>query len=440
MRTLLTTLALVAACGGGHKAKEDGGGGGSGSDAGTTGTCTKPPAVPIAACTPVSGSTVSVNKIGQVSGGAMLATSPPNDGRLFVVEQGGRIRVFQNEQLATTPFLDISSLVTAGGEQGLLGLAFDPGYACNGYFYVWYTAGNCSPDCSDILERFTVSANDPNVADASSGKILLTVPDFATNHNAGMVEFGADGYLYVSTGDGGAGGDPCRNAQATDRTAATCTCTSQAGAHGKCEPLLGKILRIDPAHPANGKPYGIPADNPFAAGGGEPEIFMLGVRNPWRWSFDRKTGDMWIGDVGQDVDEELDVIPAGHQNGTNLGWSMWEANRDYGNYTASTNPPLTMTGRTFPQLVKNHTADGWHAIIGGQVYRGTCYPDLDGKYFFTDNTAATMSVATFDGTNVTATDLPGTWPGSPASIHADARGELYETTTNGSVYHIEAGP
>jgi glucose/arabinose dehydrogenase len=426
MRTFAMTLALVAACGGGgHKPKDAPVGGGS--DAAET-PCTMAPAVPVTACTPVSGATVSVKLIGQVSGGAMLATSPPDDGRLFVVEQQGRIRIFQNEQLAAAPFLDISSIVTAGGEQGLLGLAFDPNYACNGHFYVWYTAGNCSPTCSNILERFTVSATDPNKADPATGTILLTVPDFATNHNAGMIEFGSDGYLYISTGDGGAGGDPHRNAQATDRTSAACMATS-------CEPLLGKILRIDPAHPSNGKPYGIPADNPFAAGGGEPEIFIRGVRNPWRWSFDRKTGDMWIGDVGQDVDEELDVLPAGHQAGVNLGWSMWEANRDYGNYA---NP--TMTGMTFPQVVKNHTADGWHAIIGGQVYRGTCFPDLDGKYFYTDNTKATMSVATFDGQNVTTTDLPGTWPGSPASIHADARGELYETTTNGSVYHIEAGP
>ncbi|HSN25737.1 MAG TPA: PQQ-dependent sugar dehydrogenase, partial [Kofleriaceae bacterium] len=196
MRTLVTTLALVAACGGGHKAKDDSGGGGS--DA-STGTCTTPPAVPVAACTPISGSTVSVTKIGQVSGGAMLATSPPNDGRLFVVEQQGRIRIFQNEQLSATPFLDITSIVTAGGEQGLLGLAFDPAYSCNGYFYVFYTAGNCSPTCTNILERFKVSADDPNKADPASGQILITIPDFATNHNAGMLEFGADGYLYIST-------------------------------------------------------------------------------------------------------------------------------------------------------------------------------------------------------------------------------------------------
>jgi glucose/arabinose dehydrogenase len=428
MKTLACLIAVVAACGGGKKAKDDAPIGGGGSDAAMgSGACTMAPAVPVTACTPVNGTTVSVRKIGQ-TGAAMVATSPPNDGRLFVVEQAGRIRIFQDDTLKPTPFLDISSIVTAGGEQGLLGLAFDPNYACNGNFYVWYTVGNCSPTCSDVLARYSVSANDPNLADPSTGTVILSVPDFATNHNGGMLEFGADGDLYVGTGDGGAGGDPHRNGQATDRTATSCTMTT-------CEPLLGKILRLDVDHPANGKPYGIPPTNPFAAGGGEPEIFMIGVRNPWRWSFDRANGDMWIGDVGQDVDEELDVIPAGQQAGKNLGWSMWEANRDYGNYTSP-----TMTGKTFPQLVKNHTADGWHAIIGGQVYRGTCYPDLVGKYFFTDNTAATMSVATFDGTTVTATDLPGTWPGSPASIHADARGELYETTTNGSVYHIEAGP
>jgi hypothetical protein len=425
MRTTLAwMLAVLAACGGGKKAKDDGGGGG-GSDTGPTAD-----ASPLQACTPTSGSTVGVRKIGQVSGGAVLATSPPNDGRLFVVEQQGRLRIFENDQLRPDPFLDITSIVTAGGEQGLLGLAFHPHYASNGYFYVWYTAGNCSPTCSDILERFSVSSNDPNKADPNSGQILLTVPDFATNHNGGMIEFGSDGYLYVSTGDGGGGGDPHRNAQSVDRTAASCTQTN-------CEPLLGKMLRLDVDHPANGKPYGIPADNPFAAGGGEPEIFMIGLRNPWRWSFDRMTGDMWIGDVGQDVDEELDVIPSGQQNGKNLGWSMWEANRDYGNYTA------TMTGQTFPQVVKHHSPDNWHAIIGGQVYRGPCYPDLGGKYFYTDNTEAGLSVATFDGTNVTTSDLPapaGGWPPSPSSLHADARGELYITTTSGNVWHIEAGP
>ena len=414
-------LVLAAACGGGKKTSSDGppGGGSDGSSA-----CTGQPAVPIQACTPTSGSTISVRKLGAVSGVATVATSPPSDGRLFVLEQGGRIRIFQNDQLVATPFLDISGDIAAGGEQGLLGLAFHPQYACNGTFYVWYTTSN-----ADVLARFKVSASDPNKADPASKQVLLSIPDFASNHNGGMLEFGADGYLYVGTGDGGGGGDPHRNGQAIDRTAASCT-------QSQCEPLLGKMLRIDVDHPAGGKPYGIPADNPFAAGGGEPEIFMIGVRNPWRWSFDRANGDMWIGDVGQDVDEELDVLPAGQQNGKNLGWSMFEANRDYGNYTADP------TGKTFPQVVKNHTADGWHAIIGGQVYRGPCYPDLAGKYFYSDNTADTLSVATFDGQSVTTSDLtrPAGWPTGPASLHADARGELYVTTTSGGVFHLEAGP
>jgi hypothetical protein len=413
MSKIAWMLVLAAACGSGKKA-------GDASVGGEPGPTTDAP--PLQTCTATPGSTVSVRKIGQVSGGAMVATSPPNDGRLFVVEQQGRIRIFENDQLKPDAFLDISNDIVAGGEQGLLGLAFHPSYASNGYFYVWYTLSN-----ANVLARFTVSATDPNKADAASKQVLLSIPDFASNHNGGMLEFGSDGFLYVGTGDGGGGGDPHRNGQAIDRTASTCT-------QSQCEPLLGKMLRIDVDHPANGKPYGIPAGNPFASGGGEPEIFMIGVRNPWRWSFDRMTGDMWIGDVGQDIDEELDVIPAGQQAGKNLGWSMYEANRDYGNYTADP------TGKTFPQFVKNHNADGWHAIIGGQVYRGPCYPDLAGKYFFSDNTAGGLWVATFDGQNVTASALTGTFPASPASIHADARGELYETTTNGSVYHIEAGP
>jgi glucose/arabinose dehydrogenase len=411
MNKLPWVLVLAAACGSGKK--------GPAIDA-----------TPLQACTATPGSTISVRKLGSVSGSAVLATSPPNDGRLFVLEQQGRIRVFEQDALKPDPFLDIASGIAAGGEQGLLGLAFHPSYATNGYFYVYYTTST-----ADVLARYSVSATDPNKADPTSAQILLSIPDFASNHNAGMIEFGSDGYLYLSTGDGGKAGDPCRNGQATDRTASTCTCS--VAANGKCEPLLGKILRLDVDHPSNGKPYGIPGDNPFASGGGEPEIFIIGLRNPWRWSFDRKTGDMWIADVGQDLYEELDVLPAGQQKAKNLGWSMYEGSSAYAsNYTPDP------TGKTFPQVIKTHGTDGWHAIIGGQVYRGPCYPDLAGKYFYTDNTADTLSVATFDGTNVTTSDLtrPANWPPSPSAIHADARGELYITSTNGGVFHIEAGP
>jgi glucose/arabinose dehydrogenase len=395
---------------------------------------------PLLACTPVSGTTMSVRKIGQVAGGATLATSPPNDGRLFVVEQQGRIRIFENEQLVAAPFLDITSKVTAGGEQGLLGLAFHPGYAWNGYFYVYYTKGTCTATdpCFDVVERYSASATDYDAADPASGQIVLSIPDYARNHNGGMIEFGPDGYLYIGTGDGGAEGDPCRNAQAVDRTAPTCTCTIIPTANGKCEPLLGKMLRIDVDHPTNGKPYAVPAGNPFAAGGGEPEIFMTGLRNPWRWSFDRATGDMWIADVGQNSFEEVNVLQAGHQAGANLGWSMYEGNNRY-----QMNYPPDPTGKTFPQLVRSHGGDNWHAIIGGQVYRGPCYPDITGYYFFSDHTKATLTRAALAGNALTAIDLPAPatgWPSPPASIHADARGELYEVTTAGVVYHLEAGP
>jgi glucose/arabinose dehydrogenase len=232
-----------------------------------------------------------------------------------------------------------------------------------------------------------------------------------------MLEFGSDGDLYVGTGDGGGGGDPNQNGQNTNA-------------------LLGKMLRIDVAHPANGNNYGIPADNPYANGGGAPEVFMIGLRNPWRWSFDRATGDMWIGDVGQNLIEELDVLPVGQQNGKNLGWSIFEATSCYNN-----NPACATTTNTFvPQFTHTHS-NGWNAIIGGQVYRGTMYAKIAGCYFFSDNGAHGLVMASFTGGTLTTFDLAppsNGWPQSPSSIHADAHGELYETTTDGSVYHLEA--
>lgn len=379
-------------------------------------------------CTPQPGTKMSFRRIGQVAtSGATLATSPPGDGRLFVVEQQGRIRIFDHEQLRDAPFLDIRNRVLASGERGLLGLAFHPRYATNNYFYVFYTTGS-----ANVLSRFSASATDPYAADPASETILLSIPDFAANHNGGMIEFGADGYLYIGTGDGGGGGDPHRNGQAIDRTAASCIAT-------QCEPLLGKILRIDVDHPANGKPYGIPQDNPFAAGGGEPEIFVIGLRNPWRWSFDRATGDLWIADVGQSWAEELDVLPAGQQAGVNLGWSMWEGTLCFVNYTC------TMMGMTFPKAEWVRIAptnSPWAAIIGGQVYRGSCYPDLQGYYFFSEYATHPLARAQYDPSSntVTTTELPGGGaPYGPSSLHADARGELYLTSTNGNIYHLEAG-
>jgi glucose/arabinose dehydrogenase len=240
-----------------------------------------------------------------------------------------------------------------------------------------------------------------------------------------MIEFGLDGYLYIGTGDGGAEGDPMRTAQNPSS-------------------LLGKILRIDVDHPAGGKPYAIPPENPYAAGGGAPEVFVLGLRNPWRWSFDRATGDLWIGDVGGALVEELDVLRAGQQAGRNLGWSMWEADHCSGNY------PCTQTGMTFPSAEwwhansLGHPDSGFRAIIGGQVYRGTCYPDLVGSYIFSDYGNSRIDRATLasDGTVtwISVPAPPAGWPKGPSGIHADARGELYETMVTGVVYRVEAGP
>jgi hypothetical protein len=243
---------------------------------------------------------------------------------------------------------------------------------------------------------------------------VLSIPDFATNHNGGMIEFGRDGYLYVGTGDGGGSGDPQRTAQDLDA-------------------LLGKILRLDVDHPAPGMEYGIPPDNPYAAGGGRPEIFMSGVRNPWRWTFDRQTGDIWIADVGQGAVEELTVLRPEQQNGADLGWSMYEGDACY-------YPPCTPGTLKFPQDTRLHS-DGWSSITGGQVYRGTCYPDLVGWYFYGDYGKGAYARARLRADDsLEVVDLDGAFPANPASLHEDARGELYVTTTAGTIFHLEAGP
>ena len=335
--------------------------------------CVNTAGPPPASCSPVTGTTVSVRKIGSISGSAILATSPPNDGRIFVITQDGQIMIFEDEQLRPTPFLDISTTILAEappGERGLLGLAFHPDYACNGQFFVWYTTST-----ADVLERFSVSQNDINVADPASGTVILSVPDPYENHNAGMIQFGSDGFLYISTGDGGSAGDPRRNAQATDRTDPTCV-------SNQCEPLLGKILRIDVDHPANGKPYGIPSTN--ASRGrrrraGDPDQGACAIRGGGR--LDAMTGDIWIGDVGQDMirrarrDSRRERSPA-HPGAAQccMGWSQYEANSCYDANYPCANP--TCASSTCDSVrcrsSSTHTSN-WVAIgIGGEIYRGAC--------------------------------------------------------------------
>ncbi len=328
--------------------------------------------VPGVTCKQVHGTNITLRKIATVgtsaTTGAVLVTSPPRP-RLFAVTQVGQIFILDVDgNVQATPFLDISGdnngPVVSGGEQGMLGLAFDPSYSSNRQFYVSYTTDNPNNGSDggfpylDVFEQFTTKADDPTAADPASGKIILSVLDFAVNHNGGMIEFGSDGYLYISEGDGGSEGDPKKNAQ-------------------NPKSLLGKMLRIDVDHPAAGSAYGIPSDNPFAANGsGAPEVYIIGLRNPWRWGFDTITGDMWIGDVGQDNFEEVDYLPAGHQAGVNLGWPIYEGNtccmaevgvcHEFPQNVLPCNP----SGLTFPVITRDHAADGWVAMIGGQVYRG----------------------------------------------------------------------
>ncbi len=445
MQRLAVVLALVG-CGGKNEAKEDGPRppDGTPSDGPADG-----PTLP-ACASPANGTTITtrlVNNIG--NGGAMLVAGPAGDPRLYVVGKFGQIRIIdENENLLPEPFIDLDDdnggpvVSSTTSEAGLLGLAFHPQYQANGTFFVFYVraqAGVTGFPLADVVARCKRDATNPNKAEATCTEILA-IRDPASNHNGGMIEFGADGFLYISTGDGGPQSDPAGSAQAL----VDGVIDPQVTTPPEATALLGKMLRIDVDNPANGKEYGIPSTNPFAAGGGAPEIFMIGFRNPWRWSFDRGTGDMWIGDVGQGTIEELSYVKAGTGAGKNFGWDNWEGSICFGARTPATAPCNNQANFVFPVDEKTHGGDGWDSIIGGQVYRGSCYPDIVGTYFYSDNGNGGLFTAKLnpDGATITKNELSGNFPGpeQPASIHASASGELYLTTTNGAVFHIEAGP
>jgi glucose/arabinose dehydrogenase len=295
--------------------------------------------------------------LSRVAGGFVLPVhvthAGDGSGRIFVVEQGGRIGILDNGVALPSPFLDVSSRVLCCGEQGLLSVAFPPGFTAKRHFYVDYTR---TPDGATVVARYRVSIGDANAADPASEEVVLTIPQPFANHNGGQLAFGPDGYLYIGMGDGGSGGDPLNNGQ----TPGT---------------LLGKLLRIDVESGTN--PYRVPAGNPFIQSAGFlPEIWALGLRNPWRFSFDRLTGDLYIADVGQGAFEEVDVQPAGSTGGQNYGWNIMEGADCYN--SATCNP----AGLTLPVATYDHLQGC--SITGGMVYRGAAFPGLQGIYFYGD--------------------------------------------------------
>lgn len=353
--------------------------------------------------------TISLEKVVGGLPAPIGVSSAPGDPRLFVIGQSGKITIVDSGKIAGT-FLDLSGEITSGGERGLLGLAFHPNYASNGLFFVRYTnkSGNL------VVSEFHVSS-DPNKADPGSEKVLLTIPHPTyANHNGGRIVFGPDGYLYIGTGDGGSGGDPNNHAQ-------------DLGS------LLGKILRIDVDHPAPGKAYGIPADNPFVGKvNALPEILAYGLRNPYSFSFDRTTGDLWIGDVGQDKYEEIDRATAasGGGNGVDYGWRLMEGNHCYNPSSNCQTANLTLPLAEYTHIDNNC------AVIGGYVYRGTAHPDLAGRYFFGDECGGFIWDVTAAGP---AAQAPQKLLSSGLNIDGwgqDADGELYLVASNGALYHL----
>ncbi len=338
-----------------------------------------------------------------------------NDDRLFIVERGGLIKiVYPNGSVESTPFLDIDARVnSSAGERGLLGLAFHPDYETNGYFFVNYTDSGGDTKVS----RFSRDANNPNLADPNSEKLIYAVDQPFTNHNAGDIAFGPDGYLYIPLGDGGSGGDPGDRSQATLNP-------------------LGKILRLDIDTDEN-TPYAIPSDNPFLGSSTVlDEVWAIGLRNPWRFSFDRETGDMWIGDVGQNAWEEIDFQPASSTGGENYGWRCYEGN-DVFNLNGVCPDANTLT---YPVFVYPHLDDNvCRSVTGGFVYRGNNHPDLEGYYVYADFCTGIIGGIAPDGEGGWNHDNLLDWNNSQiVTFGEDAEGELYFAAIGqGIIYQVK---
>ena len=358
--------------------------------------------------------------VANISDGSPLAVRHAGDGsgRIFIVTQQGKIFIHDGSKLLTTPFLDISDRVRSGSERGLLGLDFHPqfavaGSAHEGEFYVNYSDQSGG---DTVISRFRISSDDPNVADAGSEEILLEIDQPYSNHNGGDIHFGRDGYLYIGMGDGGSGGDPEDRARHTDS-------------------LLGKMLRIDVngSTPGSGAcglvgNYGIPASNPFVGKSGCDEIWAYGLRNPWRWSFDRSTHDLIIGDVGQGTWEEVDFQPASSKGGEYYGWSCMEGNHVFKSGRCDG------AIRVAPILEYRHSA-GNCSITGGYRYRGPI-PGMNGIYMYADYCTGRIWFAEYAGGSWTSSEWRDT-DMSISSFGEDEAGNIYVVDLNGGIYRFE---
>jgi uncharacterized repeat protein (TIGR03806 family) len=350
----------------------------------------------------------------------LMTSAPDTSRRLFVVEQKGKIKVFTQDESAreTKTLVDLSSVLVYGGEMGLLGMAFSPDFARSREFYVSYTADN--PRRLEVA-RLKVSSSDANRASLSSRRVVITIPKSNpqnTNHNGGMIAFGPDGYLYVGTGDGGGAGDTPNNSQNPAQ-------------------LLGKLLRIDVRGQDS---YRVPADNPFVGRSGvRPEIWTLGMRNPWRFSFDAATGALWVSDVGQNAWEEINVI----KKGRNYGWRIFEANHDFKNPEGLVQScPEPGSLRCFDKpLFEYKQLEGNRSITGGHVYRGSKIPGLFGRYIYGDYVSGRIWTLNSNGSQVLGNDLLGDVTPLTQSVSAfgvDNDGELYVISHNGTLGRIES--
>jgi len=347
----------------------------------------------------------------------IYVAAPLGDGRLFIVEQKGTIQLLKDGSIMPDQFLDISAIVTtpsSWSEQGLLGLAFHPDFATNRRFFVHYT----DPSGDTVIARYEADAGNPDIAVPSSAEVVLTADQPVSNHNGGSINFGPDGYLYFGFGDGGGAGDP--NDLAQDPST-----------------LMGKFIRID----VDSLPYSVPLTNPFVGVASVlDEIWAIGLRNPYRWSFDRSTGDLWIADVGQAFWEEINFQPAASTGGENYGWSYMEGLHCY-------DPPVDCGADTLNLPVHEYSHDaGECSVTGGYVYRGSAVPELTGYYLFGDYCSNRLWALAYDGSEVTAFldmtfHLNSTGQiDALAGIGEDGYGELYlvdrNGTTNGEVYKI----